>query len=290
MRRRAFLAAATALLVSERARAASHWELRDLTVSGDRTIGQRFTLLVPKHVGDRKVPLLVALHGLGETHDQRLGAHAWVDRYGLGSCYDRLVTPPIARADDKARYWTDARLAEVNAMLRDQPFRGLAVACPFTPNVYKAPQGRTATLDAYADWLTDEVIPRARKEANVYTDSAHTYLDGCSLGGYVGIEVFLRKPTHFIAWGSVQGALGAHREQRDADRLAEVVKTHGKRHIHVETSTADAFREVNETFSKALTKKGVLHDFVMPPGPHNQPFLRDSGTLEMLLWHDRLPR
>src|SRR5690606_33841999 len=132
--------------------------------------------------------------------------------------------------------------------------------------------------------------PRARREANVFTDAAHTYLDGCSLGGYVGVEVFLRKPTHFGAWGSVQGALGAHRVQGYADRIAEIVKTHGARPIHVETSTFDTFREVNETFSKALTKRGVPHDFTMPPGPHNQPFLRDSGTLEMLLWHDRLPR
>lgn len=292
MRRRELLAAAAGalLLGPQRALAATHWELRDITVSGDRTVGERFTLLVPKHVGDRKVPLLVALHGLGETHDQRLGAHAWIERYGLGTCYDRLVSPPVERVDPKARHFTDERLAEINALLAAQPFRGLAVACPFTPNVYKAPKGRQATLDAYADWITDVVVPRARREANVFTDAAHTYLDGCSLGGYVGVEVFLRKPTHFGAWGSVQGALGAHRVQGYADRIAEIVKTHGARPIHVETSTFDTFREVNETFSKALTKRGVPHDFTMPPGPHNQPFLRDSGTLEMLLWHDRLPR
>lgn len=294
MRRRELLFAAAAMALARPGQASPsaspHWELRDITVAGDRTIGKRFTLLLPKHVGDLEVPLLVALHGLGETHDQRLGAHAWVERYGLGSCYDRLVEPPIARADSKHRYWTEERLAEVNALLARQPFRGLAIACPYTPNVYKAPKGRAATLDAYADWITSEVIPRARKEANVLTDRAHTYLDGCSLGGYVGIEVFLRKPTHFGAWGSVQGALGAHRVPAYADRLAELVKTHGERHLHIETSTGDTFREVNQALSKALTKKGVAHDFVMPPGPHNQPFLRDSGTLEMLLWHDRLPR
>jgi hypothetical protein len=297
MRRRAFLAAALGTLTSARLAEAEKgaapspaWELHDFTVSGDRTIGQRFTLLVPKHVGTRKVPLLVALHGLGETHDQRLGAHAWVERYGLGSCYDRLLAPPITRVDPKVRHFTDERLAELNQLLKAQPFRGLAIACPFTPNVYKAPAGREATLEAYAAWLTEVVIPRARKEAHVFTDAAHTYLDGCSLGGYVGIEVFLRKPTHFGAWGSVQGALGAHRVPGYADKLAELVRTHGSRHLHIETSTADSFREVNEALSKALTKKGVAHDFTMPPGPHNQPFLRDSGTLEMLLWHDRLPR
>ena len=268
----------------------SHWELEDLTVAGDRRIGQRFTLLVPKHVGGARVPLLVALHGLGETHDQRLGAYAWIERYGLGSSYDRLLEPPVAPVSRKATHWNADRLAEVNRILAEAPFRGLAIACPYTPNVSKAPQGRGAALDTYADWIVEEVIPRARREANVFEDAAHTYLDGCSLGGYVGIEVFLRKAAHFGAWGSVQGAIGRHRVAGYAERLAQVVKDLGPRAIHLETSSGDPFRQVNEELSKALKGRGVPHDFIAPPGPHNQPFLRDSGTLEMLLWHDRLPR
>ncbi len=236
------------------------------------------------------MPLLVLLHGLGETHDQHIGARAWVDRYGLGTAYDRLRTPPVERLYKKYRYWTDERLAEVNASLKKTPLAGMAIACPYTPNVYKSPLGRKNVLDRYADWITETVIPRARKEANVLDTMKHTYLDGCSLGGYVGAEVFLRKPKQFCAWGTLQGALGAHRVQGYADRIAKIIEEHGPRHIHVETSTADAFRKVNQTFSKALKKKGVAHDFIMPPGPHNQRFLRDSGTIEMLLWHDRLPR
>ncbi len=265
-----------------------HWTLKDIVLGGDTRVGTRFTMLVPKT--DEKVPLLVALHGLGETHDQKLGAYAWIDRYGLGSCYDRLCAPPVERESKKARYWDDDRLAEVNRWLKTRPMRGIAVCCPYTPNVYKSPLGRDGVLDAYADWIAGEVLPRARQEANVYTDAEHTFLDGCSLGGYVGIEVFLRKPERFGAWGSVQGALGAHRVPGYAKRLAEVIATHGKRPIHIETSSGDAFREVNESLSSHLNKLGVDHVLRMPPGPHNQPFLRDSGTLEMLLWYDRLPR
>jgi enterochelin esterase-like enzyme len=144
-------------------------------------------------------------------------------------------------------------------------------------------------LDEYAGWIVDTVIPRARREANIKSGAQHVYLDGCSLGGYVGIEVFVRKHQHFGAWGSVQGALGDHRIHGYAERFAEIV-AHEKKHFHVETSSGDTFRRVNEQFSKLLRDKGVKHDFVMPPGPHNQPFLRDSGTIEMLLWYDRLPR
>jgi hypothetical protein len=270
------------------AHSSAHWTLKDIVLGGDPQIGTRFTLLTPKKSG--KVPLLVLLHGLGETHDQKIGAYAWLERYGLGSAYDRLCTPPVTRAETKYRYWDDARLAEVNALLAAQPFGGMAIACPFTPNVYKAARGRKPTLDAYADWIVDEVVPRARREADVLDGSAHTYLDGCSLGGYVGVEVFLRKAAHFGAWGSLQGALGAHRVPGYADGIAAAIATHGKRHIHIETSSGDTFRALNEDLSRQLKKRGVDHDFSMPPGPHNQPFLRDSGTLEKLLWYDRLRR
>jgi hypothetical protein len=262
------------------------FEVRDLRVDGDRRIGQRFTLLVPKHLAPgKRVPLLVALHGLGETGDQRMGAYAWLERYGLGDAYRRLVSPPIQKVT-KHPYWAAGRLDEVNAELRARPFRGLAVACPYTPNVYKAPS-RNAMLDDYADWIVDAVLPRARSEAPVLTDVAHTSLDGCSLGGYVGIEVFLRKAEHFGAWGSVQGALGKHRVHRYAERFAETLARVGKRPIHLETSSGDVFREVNELFSRQLTKRGVAHQLRIGRGPHNQPWLRDEGTLEMLLWHDR---
>jgi hypothetical protein len=57
------------------------------------------------------VPLLVALHGLGETHDQQLGARAWVDRYGLASCYERLVSPPVASEHKKGIYWSEGAVS-----------------------------------------------------------------------------------------------------------------------------------------------------------------------------------
>jgi predicted esterase len=294
LRRRRLLGVAAGLAVAPwvgRAAAGEslHYELRDIQVAGSRRVGRRFTLLVPKKHKGRAPPLLVLLHGLGETHDERMGAYAWVERYGLGSCYDRLREPPVKRLDTKVRHWTDARLAQVNAMLEDRRFAGMAIACPYTPNVYQAPN-RKALLDEYADWIVDEVVPRARKESGADARSASTYLDGCSLGGYVGAEVYVRKVKHFGAWGTLQGALGDHRIAGYADAIAQANEAHGARHIHIETSTGDAFRKTNEAFSRLLTKKGVAHDFLMPPGPHNQPFLRDSGTLEMLLWYDRLPR
>lgn len=262
------------------------FEVKELIVPGHPKVGKRFTLLVPKHLpAGQRVGLLVALHGLGETGDQRTGAHAWLERYGLGSAYRRLLEPPVEPVT-KHPYWAPGRLAEVNAALRAEPFGGLAVACPYTPNVYKA-SSRQRMLDDYADWIVDVVLPRARAEAPVHADVAHTSLDGCSLGGYVGMEVFLRKPDHFGAWGSVQGALGRHRVPRYAERLAALEERSGERPLHLLTSSGDAFREVNELLSKLLAERGVKHELRVGRGPHNQPWLRDEGTLEMLLWHQR---
>ncbi|WP_437475800.1 hypothetical protein WME75_24385 [Sorangium sp. So ce1014] len=265
------------------------FDVRDLQVPGDRALGQRFTLLVPKHLAPgERVPLLVLLHGLGETGDPRLGAFAWLERYGLGSAYERLRRPPLGRTS-RRKDWTDARLAEVNAALAAQPFRGLAVACPYTPNVHKAPNP-SAALDGYARWLAEVVLPRARAEAPVLDGAARTSLDGCSLGGYVGIEVFLRRPELFGAWGGVQSAVSAHRAPAYADRLARAVAAAGPRDLHLLTSKGDPFHDANAALAAQLAKRSIPHTLRVLPGPHDQPWLREAGTLEMLLFHDRRPR
>jgi hypothetical protein len=262
----------------------------DLEVDGDKKLAARFTLFAPNHLAkDEQVPLLVLLHGLGETWDPGVGVYAWVERYGLGTSYARLRRPPVARTSLQLPLFPDAHRAAVNAELAAQPFRGMAVACPYTPNVAKLsnPEG---ALDAYAGWIADVVVPRARREAPVVADAAHTAIDGVSLGGYVGLEVFLRRPGVFCAWGGVQSAFNPVRVAGYADRLAAAVGKAPRTSIHLETSEADPFRDVNTALAAALGHKGVPHELVVLPGLHDQVFLREAGTLEMLLWHDRRMR
>jgi predicted esterase len=271
-------------------RAPPDFTVLDLEVEGDKKLATRFTLFVPNHLArDERVPLLVLLHGLGETWDTGVGAYAWVERYGLGTSYARLRRPPLLRTSRQQNLFPDARLAELNASLAAQPFRGMAVACPFTPNVSKlaAPD---AALDAYAAWIAEVVIPRARREAPVLPDAAHTAVDGVSLGGYVGLEVFLRRPEAFCAWGGVQSAINAARLPAYAERLAATLGKAPRTSIHLETSEADPFRATNTALAALLAGKGVPRDFVVLPGLHDQVFLREAGTLEMLLWHDRRMR
>ncbi|MEM9692689.1 MAG: alpha/beta hydrolase-fold protein [Myxococcota bacterium] len=257
-------------------------------VAGDATLGTWFCLLKPRAVTER-VPVLVAFHGLGETHDQQVGIRAWVERYGLERAYARLSQPPLA-VDKTSRYWRAGRLEELNAKLAARPFAGVAICCPFTPNVHRLArrQPRDKLLTRYSRWVLGEVLPAARKRVGVPPLAERTHITGCSLGGYVAMEVFLRNYEAFGAFSSVQGALGRHRVDGYAERLAEKKQALGPRPILLETSSQDAFVDLNRRLSQQLKKRSVEHDWLMPPGPHNQPFLRESGTLEMLLWHERV--
>jgi enterochelin esterase-like enzyme len=268
--RRAFVAASATALVGRRAYADVDpgWrprdlDVRELTVEGDRS--RRFVLGVPRHLAaGERAPLLVLLHGLGETGDERTGAWAWFERYGLGTAYDRL------RASTS--------------------LRGLVLACPYMPNL---PVADPRAFDAYARWIALTVVPRARAEAPVLEGRGATYLGGCSLGGHFSLEVVLRRPDAFGAWGGVQTAIGEGQASRYAARVASSFgrgPDAGPLELLVETSTADPFRAANEALAHELTRSGVPNTFVELPGPHDQRWLRESGTGRMLQWFDNLPR
>jgi poly(3-hydroxybutyrate) depolymerase len=237
----------------------SELDVREVFVQG--SVSRRFVLGVPRHLGPAdRVPLLVLLHGLGETGDERMGAWAWFERYGLGTSYDRLRASPS--------------------------FRGLVLACPYMPNL---PAGDPSAVDSYARWVALTVVARARKEAPAIDTMRATYLAGCSLGGSFSLEVLLRQPETFNAWGGVQTAMGPGAAARYAERLSATMARVGPRDLLIETSRGDPFRAGNEALARALTSAAIPHTFVELPGPHDQPWLRQRGTAAMLEWFANLP-
>jgi len=289
-RRQACLGAATliaSLTGSTRARSAecAAFDARSIEVPGER-LARRCELLVPRDSGPNR-RLLVLLHGLGETKSEAVGIRAWADRYGLCEAHERLRRPPVRRVLSDAVYLTDERLAELGRELERAPFRGLAVACPFTPNVFRA--GPTAAvLDRYAAWLVDRLLPVLRRELGA--EAATIGLDGVSLGGYAALEVFLRRPEAFATVGSVQGAFGAGLAEAYAARIERAFAASGRKPLRIATSSFDPGRAANERLVEVLAKRGIPATLSAPPGPHDQRFLREAGTLEMLLWHDRALR
>ncbi len=257
----------------------------DLIVDGEPRVARRALLLVPGQ-GVQPRSLLVLLHGLGETGNELLGIHAWSDRYGLVRAYERLRAPPITALDERLGYLEAARARELNAALAQRPFQGFALLCPVTPNPHRS--GRPEqVLDTYASWLAESLLPEAAARLAVSSGSLAIGLDGCSLGGYVGLEVFLRRPDLFRSFGVVQPAIGVVSAQRYARQVAEALAKSGPVPIHIETSSLDPYRKASRQLSEALGDLAVPSEFRMAPGPHSQPWLREVGTLEMLLWHDR---
>jgi hypothetical protein len=292
LRRRELIAGFAALLAgapgtSRAAPSSEDLEAHALELEGDPRLARRSLLLVPKHVAKgTKLPLLVLLHGLGETNNEKLGIRAWSELYGLVRAYERLRHPPIQRLFEKKPYLSDERRRELDAELARRPLRGLVIACPVTPNPHRLGDPAKA-IDRYADWLEKTLIPAAKKRAPVAEGAANTGLDGCSLGGYVGFEVFLRKPELFGTIGGVQSAFSVPAALRYAEAIKQAIARTGPRAIHIETSSQDPYRQANSALAKRLGELGIAHQLRIPPGPHDQPWLREIGSLEMLLWHDR---
>ncbi len=223
------------------------------------------------------------LHGLGETTNERLGAYAWVEKYGLGSAWQRLKRAPLERTSTRGE-WTDERLGEVNVELAARPFRGMALVCPFMPNP-KSP----ADLDAYASWIEKSLLPRVRNETQVSSAPAQTFLCGVSLGGYVSLEMLARLPNVFGAWAGVQTAVGTFAAPGYAEKIATGWK--GTPHpMLLLTSTQDHWKASSEALAAAFKTKSLATTYRVIPGPHDQAWLREAGTIEALLWLDRIGR
>jgi enterochelin esterase-like enzyme len=190
-----------------------------------------------------------------------MGAWAWVERYGLATAYDEL--------------------RETGAL------RGMVLVCPFMPDL---PLSNPHAFDDYAQWIVETVLPRARVEAPMASDRpALTYLGGVSLGGHFSLEVLLRRPEAFGAWAGVQTAIGRQAGAKYAERLLPVMKRY-RMDALVETSTADPFRPGSEALAQGLATAGGAPTLIVLPGPHDQPWLRRSGTPRLLKWLDDRPR
>jgi enterochelin esterase-like enzyme len=245
---------------------------------------RRAVVLAPTHVGPgERVGTLVAVHGLGEARQgARAGAYAWLERYGLGEAYARLRRPPVGSVQLRHDL-TAERAAAINAELSGRPFAGLVLACPAIPDVW-ATGNVPATLDALAEFFAGPLLERVRREVpEARRGEGSAGLDGCSLGGFVALEVARRRPDAWGAVGVVQPAIGA----AQAARYAEALAARPGRPVHVASSRGDPYLGASRRLADELSKRGVVCDLSVSPGPHDQPFLRDAGALEMLLWHDR---
>lgn len=271
----------SAVYAAETEAAARGLEHEDLVLTSGGKGTRRVRLLIEPT--SRPERLLILLHGRGEADSPRLALKAWSDLYGLKDSYSRLQNPPV-RAVEKQPVWDEERGREIDAALAARPFEGFVVACPLTPNpgTYGNP---TALYQEYAEWLAKELVPAVRQRAPGVTDRIG--LDGCSMGGSVALEVYLQRPELFRSLGAVQAAIGMARADALAERFKDAQRVGKVPAVHLLTSSGDPYRRANERLSERLRGVSVDNRLEVIPGPHNQPWLRQMGTLAMLLWHDR---
>ena len=83
-------------------------DVSELEVPKPGPFGRKCLVLRPSQVpADVPLPLVVLLHGLGETGSETLSIRAWYDRYGLPEAYARLLSPPVLRTLPRERYLSD---------------------------------------------------------------------------------------------------------------------------------------------------------------------------------------
>jgi enterochelin esterase-like enzyme len=262
--------------------------IRELTWHYDKTaLGpSEVVIVIPNDAKPTdRFPVLVAFHGRGESlKGPKRGARGFVDDYAMPAAIRRLHSPPLT-PDDMLGFATTERLAMLNRVLKDVPYHGLIVVCPFLPDILRGShafdEGR-----ALAGFVVDELLPRVYKETPAIGTPATTGVDGVSLGGRASLHVGLFRPEAFGAIGALQPAFDVEEAARFAD-LAKDARDKNKRFsLRLLTSDEDYFLEPTKELDRALSVRGVMHDLEVVVGPHSYEFNRGPGVYEMLTFHD----
>lgn len=259
---------------------------RDEVFAGDGGVHQRALVFTPGGAGEEPLPLVVALHGRGESgRGLEVGARAWRDDYGLEEVERRLRAPPIVAAD-LGGFTTPDRLGRINASLAAAPYRGIAVACPYAPDL---PDKSAAGSAGFARFVIEELLARARGNRAAPPDRRATGIDGVSMGGRLALLVGLGHPEVFGRVGALQPALRVD-EARAFAALARDARKRADFALRLVSSEGDPFLPAVRALSARLVDEGVEHDLVVTPGPHDYAWNRGPGAAELLLWHERVAR
>jgi enterochelin esterase-like enzyme len=255
--------------------------------SFEGAVSTRTAVVVPSWGAGERFPVLIALHGRGEARKPpAVGALGWPRDYALTRAIARVAAPPL-QPDDFEGFVEASRLSALNQGLASRAFGGLIVACPYVPDLDLADAG---SVSAFGTFLTDVLLPRVRRETQALPDPRATGIDGVSLGGALSLAIGLGAPRAFGAVGTLQPALDFADTALWAARAKTARATSPKLALRLLTSDGDYYREVVRRTSSALRDAGVAHDYEQVIGPHDYPFNRGPGSIEMLLWHDRVLR
>ncbi|APR84020.1 Hypothetical protein A7982_09369 [Minicystis rosea] len=266
------------------------WRMASFDPGADLPEGERAMILAPwsgfggPEPGER--PILVALHGRGESgRGLDVGAGGWPNDYLLDRMHRRLLAPPLTSADLQDMT-SPERLDKLNASLTAAPYRGLGVACPYTPSLRdKSAEGARG----FARFVIDALLPKLRAETGSQATRTATGIDGVSMGGRLALLIGLSHPEVFGAVGALQPAISVD-EAPMVSALAKSAQAKAKVKIRLVTSEKDYFLDAVKAASERMRADGVEHELLITPGTHSYEFNRGPGGAEMMLWHERVQR
>lgn len=252
------------------------------TLAGD---GRAVAIVPAWPNADERLPMLLALHGRGEANKgPALGVMGWPKDYALIRAVERVCAPPLTTNDFEG-FVEQKRLDQHNDALGKRPFAGLVVVCPYSPDVDLR---KPTQIREYSEYVMKVVVPRAKKELPVIGTPASIGIDGVSLGGALSLRIGLSNADAFGAVGTLQPAIGEDQVPELTDLARGARAKNPKLALRLLTSKEDYFRRAIRSTSQAWKAAGLEHDVEDLPGPHDYPFNRGPGAIEMLLWHDRL--
>jgi len=232
-----------------------------------------------------RFPVLFALHGQGEALKAPAdGAMGWPRDYAMLRAIDRLRAPPL-RESDYEGFVDPARMAAANAFLASHPFRGVVVVCPWLPDM-RSPA--TDDIGPFARYIVGTLLPRVRREVPVLSTPEATGIDGVSLGGVTALRIGLAWPAAFGAVGGIQPAIADGHDTNWTLLARAALASRPGMALRLLTSHDDFFHDAIVSVSQAWRAAGVAHEFADVPGPHDYVFNRGPGSLELLLWYDRI--
>lgn len=241
-------------------------------------------LIFPRHRDRRehppghRYPLVVALHGLGESRrGPERGFRGWSVDYRLQDAFAALRRGQLSTEDYQGMV-SPEHLGQVNRELRTKAFEGVAVLAPYVP-VELAPG--SAHLRDYCHWVAGPLLETVRTEfPGVAQGREGTGVDGVSHGGRIALELGIRHPETFGAVGAMQPAI-RDLESRTAERWAEVPAANRPK-LRLLSSDRDPYLPSVQRLSSLLRGDGVAHRLTTLPGTHSYTFNRGPGGLEML--------
>jgi len=261
------------------------WVVEEYMVPGAPAPLGPVVVLRPRKPRRKKLPLVVALHGRGETAKApRQGAFGWPNDYGLRAWLEAAADGPVDGA--MLSGIGDPRvLAKANARWREHGAPDLCFVCPFYTDVEVHRPDDARPLMAY---LAETVIPWARATLPVDERPAMTAIDGVSLGGYLAMRTACSYPRLFRAVGGLQPAMNRGDLAAWRRRLDRAWGENPGLDLRLLTSDGDFFQEGVDALHASLLAAGRKHRYLRVHGPHDYLFNRTFGSLALIDFHEEI--